>query len=160
MTDAREWAKHPWTTFNSSKNKVRARHEKIGRLYRRVICTSKTSIQCQQRKLVNSNKLITRVLKFESCVFNELTYRSLTFQNKHPDLPKKPLTPYFRYFLEKREKHSKDHPEMSMTELAKMLAKKFAALPEKKKVKSSITQTVVRYLYLIGLLSCSAKIQG
>lgn len=76
VSDAKEWVKHPWTTFNSSKSK-----------------------------------------------------------NKHPDLPKKPLTPYFRYFLEKREKHSKENPAMSMTELAKLLAKKFSDLPEKKKQK-------------------------
>ena len=49
-------------------------------------------------------------------------------------MPKKPLTPYFRYFLEKREKYSKDNPEMSMTDLAKLLSKKFQQLPDKKKV--------------------------
>lgn len=56
-------------------------------------------------------------------------------QGKHPDLPKKPLTPYFRYFLEKRSKYSQEHPDKSMTELAKLLAKKFAELPDKKKQK-------------------------
>lgn len=64
-----------------------------------------------------------------------MTYSNTKSKPKHPDLPKKPLTPYFRYFLEKREKYSKDNPDMSMTELAKLLAKKFAELPDKKKQK-------------------------
>ncbi|XP_013781241.1 nucleolar transcription factor 1-A-like isoform X2 [Limulus polyphemus] len=75
VTDAKEWVKHPWSSFSTSK------------------------------------------------------------KQKHPEMPKKPLTPYFRYFLEKREKYSHEHPEMSMTDLAKLLSKKFQQLPEKKKLK-------------------------
>ncbi|GAB6018888.1 hypothetical protein CHUAL_000546 [Chamberlinius hualienensis] len=63
------------------------------------------------------------------------TFNNAKSKNKHPDLPKKPLTPYFRYFLEKRAKYSGEHPSMSMTELAKYLAKKFAELADKKKQK-------------------------
>lgn len=54
---------------------------------------------------------------------------------RHPGLPKKPLTPYFRYFLEKREKYARDHPDLSMTELAKVISNKFQELPDKKKQK-------------------------
>ena len=54
---------------------------------------------------------------------------------KHPDLPKKPLTPFFRYFMEKREKAGKSNPSMSVTDLAKMLSVKFQALNERKKQK-------------------------
>jgi upstream-binding transcription factor len=56
-----------------------------------------------------------------------------TFQ-KHPDFPKKPLTPYFRFFMEKRAKYAKLHPEMSNLDLTKILSKKYKELPEKKKV--------------------------
>lgn len=56
-------------------------------------------------------------------------------RQRHPGLPKKPLTPYFRYFLEKREKYAKDHPQLSMTELAKLISNKFQELPDKKKQK-------------------------
>ncbi|KAL1422592.1 hypothetical protein MTO96_022000 [Rhipicephalus appendiculatus] len=55
-------------------------------------------------------------------------------RQRHPGLPKKPLTPYFRFFLEKREKYSRENPELSMTELAKLISNKFQELPEKKKV--------------------------
>jgi upstream-binding transcription factor len=54
---------------------------------------------------------------------------------KHPDLPKKPLTPFFRYFMEKREKTGKQNPGSSVTDLAKLLSSKFASLNERKKQK-------------------------
>ncbi|KAL0993262.1 hypothetical protein UPYG_G00105350 [Umbra pygmaea] len=54
---------------------------------------------------------------------------------KHPDFPKKPLTPYFRFFIEKREKYAKLHPEMSNLELTKILSMKYRELPDKKKKK-------------------------
>ncbi|KAM6990171.1 upstream binding transcription factor, like isoform 2-T2 [Tautogolabrus adspersus] len=53
----------------------------------------------------------------------------------HPDFPKKPLTPYFRFFMEKRAKYAKIHPEMSNLDLTKILSKKYKELPEKKKQK-------------------------
>ncbi|PKU28651.1 hypothetical protein llap_21045 [Limosa lapponica baueri] len=54
---------------------------------------------------------------------------------KHPDFPKKPLTPYFRFFMEKRAKYAKLHPEMSNLDLTKILSKKYKELPEKKKIR-------------------------
>lgn len=54
----------------------------------------------------------------------------------HPDFPKKPLTPYFRFFMEKRAKYAKIHPEMSNLDLTKILSKKYKELPEKKKVRA------------------------
>ncbi|KAG0415436.1 hypothetical protein HPB47_007412 [Ixodes persulcatus] len=54
---------------------------------------------------------------------------------KHPDLPKKPMTPYFRFYHEKREKYSRENPDLSMTELAKLISKKFQELSDKKKQK-------------------------
>lgn len=54
---------------------------------------------------------------------------------KHPDFPKKPLTPYFRFFMEKRAKYAKLHPEMSNLDLTKILSKKYRELPDKKKVR-------------------------
>lgn len=58
----------------------------------------------------------------------------LSFHQKHPDFPKKPLTPYFRFFMEKRAKYAKLHPEMSNLDLTKILSKKYKELPERKKV--------------------------
>lgn len=69
------------------------------------------------------------------------THKSLHFyfsphdMQKHPDFPKKPLTPYFRFFMEKRAKYAKLHPEMSNLDLTKILSKKYRELPDKKKVR-------------------------
>lgn len=60
---------------------------------------------------------------------------ALLSPQKHPDFPKKPLTPYFRFFMEKRAKYAKLHPEMSNLDLTKILSKKYKELPEKKKVR-------------------------
>ncbi|XP_054152581.1 nucleolar transcription factor 1-like [Oppia nitens] len=54
---------------------------------------------------------------------------------KHPDFPKKPLTPFFRYFMEKREKFGRTQPGASVTDLAKLLSAKFAQLNDRKKQK-------------------------
>lgn len=72
---------------------------------------------------------------FVSCSY---VFSFLFFCNpqKHPDFPKKPLTPYFRFFMEKRAKYAKLHPEMSNLDLTKILSKKYRELPDKKKVSS------------------------
>lgn len=44
------------------------------------------------------------------------------------------MTPYFRFFMEKRAKYAKLHPEMSNLDLTKILSKKYRELPDKKKV--------------------------
>lgn len=49
-------------------------------------------------------------------------------------MPKKPLTPYFRFFMAKRQKYAAKHPKMGVTDLTKELSKKYADLSEKKKV--------------------------
>lgn len=56
---------------------------------------------------------------------------------KHPDFPKKPLTPYFRFFMEKRAKYAKLHPEMSNLDLTKILSKKYKELTDRKKVSAT-----------------------
>ena len=67
-------------------------------------------------------------------------HKNLCAQIKHPELPKKPLTPYFRFFMRKRLSYSKKHPNMSVTELTKELSKKYGALSEHKKVSAVINR--------------------
>lgn len=61
-------------------------------------------------------------------------------------MPKKPLTPYFRFFMAKRQKYSAKHPKMGVTDLTKELSKKYANLSEKKKVRIGI----IKYLWMVG----------
>ncbi|KAM5223962.1 upstream-binding factor 1-like protein 1 [Hipposideros larvatus] len=56
-------------------------------------------------------------------------------RKNHPDLPKKPLTSYLRFFKEKRLQYSQKHPELNNQELTKVLSKEYKALPEQRKLK-------------------------
>lgn len=54
---------------------------------------------------------------------------------KHPDMPKQPLTPYLRFFKEKRLEYSQMHPKLKNQELTKVMSEKYKELPEKRKLK-------------------------
>lgn len=56
-------------------------------------------------------------------------------RKKHPELPKKPLTSYFRFFKAERPQYSQKHPELNNQELTKVLSKKYKELPEHMKLK-------------------------
>ena len=56
---------------------------------------------------------------------------------KHPDLPKKPLTAYLRFFKEMRPQYLQKHPKMSNKELTKVLSEEYRKLPEQLKLKYS-----------------------
>ena len=53
---------------------------------------------------------------------------------KHPDYPKRPLTPYFRFFMEKRDTYATKHKNLSNLQVTAELSAKYRALPDKKKV--------------------------
>ncbi|KAL2097713.1 hypothetical protein ACEWY4_006920 [Coilia grayii] len=87
-------------------------------------------------------KLSSEVRKYRTMtelIVDAIEYVKNPYKGKklktHPDFPKKPLTPYFRFFMEKRAKYAKIHPEMSNLDLTKILSKKYKELPEKKKLK-------------------------
>ncbi|XP_036375229.1 upstream binding transcription factor, like isoform X2 [Megalops cyprinoides] len=87
-------------------------------------------------------KVSTEVRKYRTMtelIIDAIEYVKNPYKGKklktHPDFPKKPLTPYFRFFMEKRAKYAKIHPEMSNLDLTKILSKKYKELPEKKKLK-------------------------
>ncbi|XP_078397345.1 nucleolar transcription factor 1-like [Cetorhinus maximus] len=86
-------------------------------------------VACEIRKYRTLTELITDAVEF---VKNPYKGKKL---KTHPDFPKKPLTPYFRFFMEKRAKYAKIHPEMNNLDLTKILSKKYKELPEKKKLK-------------------------
>ena len=56
---------------------------------------------------------------------------------KHPDLPKRPLTVYLRFFKEMRPQYLQKHPKMSNQELTKVLSEEYKKLPEQLKLKYS-----------------------
>ncbi|XP_057605419.1 upstream-binding factor 1-like protein 1 [Hippopotamus amphibius kiboko] len=56
---------------------------------------------------------------------------------KHPDLPKKPLTAYLRFFKEMRPQYTQKHPKLSNQELTKVLSEEYKKMPEELKLKYS-----------------------
>uniref|UniRef100_A0A8C7TVW1 HMG box domain-containing protein n=1 Tax=Oncorhynchus mykiss TaxID=8022 RepID=A0A8C7TVW1_ONCMY len=94
------------------------------------MCKQKwAKVSTEVRKFRTMTELIVDAIEF---VKNPYKGKKL---KTHPDFPKKPLTPYFRFFMEKRAKYAKIHPEMSNLDLTKILSKKYKELPDKKKQK-------------------------
>ncbi|KAI9540658.1 hypothetical protein NQZ68_038708, partial [Dissostichus eleginoides] len=86
-----------------------------------------------QQEAVRKYRTMTEVI-VDATEFVRNPYKGKKLKT-HPEFPKKPLTPYFRFFMEKRAKYAKIHPEMSNLDLTKILSKKYKELPEKKKLK-------------------------
>uniref|UniRef100_A0A4W5RBD6 Upstream binding transcription factor n=1 Tax=Hucho hucho TaxID=62062 RepID=A0A4W5RBD6_9TELE len=84
--------------------------------------------------LIRKFRTLTELI-FDAQDFIKNPYKGKKLK-KHPDFPKKPLTPYFRFFIEKRAKYAKLHPEMSNLDLTKILSMKYRGLPDKKKVRN------------------------
>ncbi|XP_066269409.1 nucleolar transcription factor 1-like [Branchiostoma lanceolatum] len=99
-----------------------------------------TGEQCKEKWQKISNE-IRKFRTMSELIADAKEWLKNPFDNKkkpeklYPDLPKKPLTPYFRYFLEKRKKYAEGHPEMDTVEVTKNLSQKFKQLPERKKAK-------------------------
>ncbi|KAM9790665.1 upstream binding transcription factor, like isoform X1 [Syngnathus typhle] len=97
-----------------------------------------TGEMCRQKW----SKVSTEVRKYRTMtelIMDAIDFVKNPYKGKklktHPDFPKKPLTPYFRFFMEKRAKYAKIYPEMSNLDLTKILSKKYRELPDKKKQK-------------------------
>ncbi|XP_075894578.1 nucleolar transcription factor 1 isoform X1 [Nelusetta ayraudi] len=106
--------------------------------WQKVAFNSYTAEMCKQKwqevsKEIRKFRTLTELL-FDAQDYIKNPYKGKKIK-KHPDFPKKPLTPYFRFFMEKRAKYAKLHPEMSNLDLTKILSKKYRELPDKKKKK-------------------------
>jgi len=55
--------------------------------------------------------------------------------NRHPEMPKKPLSMYMLYYSERREDIQKEHPHLSMPDVAKICSDEYQKLPEKRKAR-------------------------
>ena len=62
--------------------------------------------------------------------------------NRHPEMPKKPLSMYMLFYSEKREQILKENQSLSMPEVAKICSEQYQKLSDKKKgkYKQSIAQ--------------------
>ncbi|XP_059482012.1 nucleolar transcription factor 1-A-like [Neocloeon triangulifer] len=55
--------------------------------------------------------------------------------NRHPDMPKRPLSTYMMFYMEKKDKVAKEYPGLEMTKLSKIIATMYKSLPDKHKQK-------------------------
>merc|ERR1719225_1991189 len=53
--------------------------------------------------------------------------------NRHPEMPKKPLSMYMLYYSERREQIQKTHPTLSMPDVAKICSDEYQKLPQESK---------------------------
>jgi len=67
--------------------------------------------------------------------------------NRHPEMPKKPLSMYMLYYSERREAIQKENPVLSMPEVAKICSDEYQKLPEKKKAKFKLRCDLMRKEY-------------
>eukprot|EP00094_Tigriopus_californicus_P006566 TCALIF_06322-PA protein Name:"Similar to ubtf-a Nucleolar transcription factor 1-A (Xenopus laevis)" AED:0.17 eAED:0.17 QI:0/-1/0/1/-1/1/1/0/518 len=67
--------------------------------------------------------------------------------NRHPNMPKKPLSMYMLFYSEQREEILKTNPSMSMPEVAKACSEKYQKLSEKKKNKYKSRCDIMRKEY-------------
>lgn len=67
--------------------------------------------------------------------------------NRHPDMPKKPLSMYMLFYSEKREQILKENPSLSMPEVAKICSEQYQKLSDKKKQKYKSRCDEMRRLY-------------
>ncbi|CAG9855115.1 unnamed protein product [Phyllotreta striolata] len=61
--------------------------------------------------------------------------KSKKAKNRHPDMPRRPLSAYFIYYLKKKDSLQAEHPGLDATELAKMCSQKFKLLPPENRMK-------------------------
>nr|XP_039254171.1 nucleolar transcription factor 1-like [Styela clava] len=66
---------------------------------------------------------------------------------KHPDHPKRPLTPYFRFFLGEREKYAANHKDLTNLEITSILSKKYReiTIEEKERFMNDWKAEMVEY---------------
>ena len=55
--------------------------------------------------------------------------------NRHPEMPKKPLSMYMLYYSERREQIQVEHPQLSMPDVAKICSDEYQKLPQEEKDK-------------------------
>ncbi|KAL1139820.1 hypothetical protein AAG570_006797 [Ranatra chinensis] len=68
-------------------------------------------------------------------------------KNRHPEMPKRPLTSYMLFYLDKKVKFAKKHPGLEMTSLSKLIAEKYKHLSQDKKDKYNALASNMREEY-------------
>ncbi|XP_076262307.1 uncharacterized protein LOC143197624 [Rhynchophorus ferrugineus] len=95
-------------------------------------------VWCQLLKKVRHYRLLIEITRDIKDVIEKSDFQNQTkvaAVKRHPDMPKRPLSSYFLYYIRKKEKIAKEHPDADITELNKFIGEKYCSLPLEKKQK-------------------------
>ncbi|KAJ8020479.1 Nucleolar transcription factor 1 [Holothuria leucospilota] len=87
-------------------------------------------IQADIRKYKSATEIVDEAL---SLVRSPSYFHKIS--SLYPNMPKKPLTPFFQYYSEKNKSVKEKNPTFSQTKISQVLSEKYKGLPEKKKQK-------------------------
>ncbi|CAH1388702.1 unnamed protein product [Nezara viridula] len=68
-------------------------------------------------------------------------------KNRHPGMPKRPLTSFMLFYMDKKKKFAKKYPNLEMSKLSKVMAEKFHTLSENKREKYKKLAVAMREEY-------------
>ncbi|KAG5893181.1 hypothetical protein JTB14_016458 [Gonioctena quinquepunctata] len=88
------------------------------------------------QKKVRRFRLLKEVLEDAGKLVSETKFKKTKAKkNRHPDMPRRPLSVYFIYYLTRREAVQAENPGIEATEVAKLCSQEFKSLPPEKKEK-------------------------
>ncbi|XP_060515784.1 nucleolar transcription factor 1-B-like [Cylas formicarius] len=94
-------------------------------------------VWAQLEKKVRHYRLLIEILQDVKQVISlpEKSTRGVLKHKKHPDMPKRPLTSYFLYYIQKKDKIIREHPDMVMIDVNRIISEQYKKLPPEKKAK-------------------------
>ncbi|KAG5875219.1 Nucleolar transcription factor 1, partial [Gonioctena quinquepunctata] len=88
------------------------------------------------QKKVRRFRLLKEVLEDAGKLVSETKFKKTKAKkNRHPDMPRRPLSVYFIYYLTRREAVQAENPGIEATEVGKLCSQEFKSLPPEKKEK-------------------------
>ena len=104
-----------------------------------------SGVQARLRKYRFLKELITDARQWVHKPWTN--FYSAAKNNQHPDMPRRPLTQYMVYYMEKKDKVSAQNPHLSIVEVSKLVARMYQSLPAHKKQKYVAKATELREEY-------------
>jgi len=107
------------------------------------ICFKEYSADDCKNRWLHVQGRIRRFRIIRELIDDAITWRSRPWTNfnkgsksqKHPEYPKKPLTSYMLFYMEKKDEVLENQPGLGMTDLSKVIAKLYNEMSERKKEK-------------------------
>ncbi|KAL1493287.1 hypothetical protein ABEB36_011370 [Hypothenemus hampei] len=105
------------------------------------------AVWAQLLKKVRHYRILSEIIcdvkkVIETVDMKEVKVRKTKSSNKrHPDMPKRPQSSFFLYYINEKDKVAKEHPDLDTAELQKYISKKYHNLSPEKKQKYELLST-------------------